>query len=86
MAAIETIVLVVAAGFALIAIASLVAIIIGIHQEEHRWTFAHGAAPSGVAALSRRVLGAHFDPRFEGLWVETAAQGAHDADILAAPR
>jgi hypothetical protein len=86
MTAIETLVLVIVAGLAFITAASLIVIIIGIHQEERHWTLTHGAAPTGVAALSRRVLGAHCDSRFDGLWVEVVDQGARDADSLAAPR
>jgi hypothetical protein len=86
MAAIEALVLVAAAGFAFIAVASLVVIIIGIHQEERHWTFAHGDAPTGVASMSRRVLGAHCDPRFAGLWVESAGHDARTADTFPVPR
>jgi hypothetical protein len=62
MAAIETIVLVVA-GITFIVIASLAVIIIGIHQEERRLTLGHEEPPTGPALLTRRVLGAHFAPR-----------------------
>jgi hypothetical protein len=62
MSTIETIVLVVA-GVALIMIATLLVIIVGIHQEERRLTLGRGEPPTGPALLARRVLGAHFAPR-----------------------
>jgi hypothetical protein len=86
MAGIEALVLVVAAAFAFIVVTTLVVIIIGIHQEERHWTLTHGAAPTGVAAMSRRVLGAHCDRRFEELWAQSAGPAPRDADTFAAPR
>jgi hypothetical protein len=58
MAIIETLVSVAAAGFVFLALAALV-VIVGIRQEERSWTLACGDAPSGVARLARRMLGAH---------------------------
>lgn len=58
MAIIETLVIVVAAGFVFFALAALV-VIMGIRQEERSWTLAYGDAPTGVARLARRMLHAH---------------------------
>jgi hypothetical protein len=59
MAAIEAMVLVVAAGFALM-FAAFVLIIIGIHQEERRGTLAYGGPPTLLARLARHVVGGRF--------------------------
>jgi hypothetical protein len=60
LAAIEAMVLAVAAAFALIVVATVV-VIIGIHQEERRKTILGGhRPPTACALLARRVLGAHF--------------------------
>jgi hypothetical protein len=60
MAAIEAIVFVTAAGFAVIVVATIL-VIIGIHQEERCKTILRGRRPPTVCALlARRVLGAHF--------------------------
>jgi hypothetical protein len=59
-AAIEVIVFAVAAGFALIVVATIV-VIIGIRQEERRKTIIRGYRPPTACALvARWVLGAHF--------------------------
>jgi hypothetical protein len=79
MTAIETLVLVVVAGVAFIAIASLVVIIIGIHQEERYFTVAHGGPPTGPASLTRRVLGAHFALRADTVFAPTATEFLPDA-------
>jgi hypothetical protein len=60
LAAIEAMVLAVAAGFALIVVATVV-VIIGIHQEERRKTILRGRRPpTACALLARWVMGAHF--------------------------
>jgi hypothetical protein len=58
MAAIEAIVFATAAGFAVIAAATIV-VIIGVHQEERLETLAHGRPPTVPALLARRVIGAY---------------------------
>jgi hypothetical protein len=55
MVAIETVGLVVAAGFALVIIAA-VTVIIGVRQEERHWSLARPHPPTGPARLARRVL------------------------------
>jgi hypothetical protein len=60
MAALEAMLLAVAAGFAFIVVATIV-VITGIHQEERRKTILGGhRPPSACALLARWVLGAHF--------------------------
>ena len=60
MAAIEALGFAVAAGFALIVVATIL-VIIGIHQEERQRTIIRGRRPPTVCALlARRVLGGHF--------------------------
>lgn len=60
LAAMEAMVLAVAAAFALIVVATVV-VIIGIHQEERRKTILGGhRPPTACALLARWVLGAHF--------------------------
>jgi hypothetical protein len=56
MAAIEAIVFAVAAGFAFAVLVTII-VIIGIHQEERRWSLNSGRAPSLIAQLARIVLG-----------------------------
>jgi hypothetical protein len=58
MAAIYALVFAVAAGFAVIVVATIL-VIIGVRQEEHRKTFLHGDPPGAPALLARRVLGAY---------------------------
>lgn len=66
MAAIEAITVAVAAGFAVIVIATIM-VIIGVRQEqaimqrEGRRTLIHREPPTIPALLARRVLGAHFN-------------------------
>ena len=55
---------VIATGFALV----LIVVITGIHQEERRGTLARENPPSGLARLTRRMLGAHFCLGAEGEW------------------
>jgi len=80
MTALEALVLVVGAlGLAFIVIATS-AVIIGIHQEERRMTLARGGAPTRLALLARRVLGAHFclltpDPTADELFAEALSFG-----------
>jgi hypothetical protein len=59
MAAIESLLLVTAAGFALM-LAAVVLVIIGVRQECKRGTLPRGRPPTVTALLTRRVLGAHF--------------------------
>jgi hypothetical protein len=59
MAVIWVILFVTAAAFAVIVIATVL-VVIGVHQEERRWTLAHGDPPTVLALLARRILGAHF--------------------------
>jgi hypothetical protein len=60
MAAIEAMLVAVAAGFALI-VAATIMVIIGIHQEERRKTILGGhRPPTACTLLARWVLGAHF--------------------------
>jgi hypothetical protein len=59
MAAIEALVFLVATGFGLVLIATVI-VIVGVHQEERRWTLNRGEPPPTIAAVfARRVLGAH---------------------------
>jgi hypothetical protein len=58
MAAIETIVFAGAAGFAVILIATVL-VIVGVYQEERRWTLADYGPPTIAASLARRILGTH---------------------------
>ena len=83
MTGIEAVVLVVAAAFVFIVVTTLVVVIIGIHQEERRWTLKDGAAPTGVAAMSRWVLGTHCDLRFDELSAPSVDRVSRDADNLA---
>ncbi|HEU5419263.1 MAG TPA: hypothetical protein VFV41_16345 [Streptosporangiaceae bacterium] len=60
MAAIEAMLFAVAAGFAVIVVATIL-VIIGIRQEERRKTILGGhVPPTACALLARRILGAHF--------------------------
>jgi hypothetical protein len=58
MAAIEAIVFAGTAGFAVIIVATVL-VIVGVRQEERRWTFPGQGPPTIPALLARRVLGAH---------------------------
>jgi hypothetical protein len=58
MAAIEAIVFAGAAGFAVIAAATIL-VIIGVRQEERRWTLTDSTPPTIAALLARRILGTH---------------------------
>ncbi len=58
MAAIGTLLFVTAAGFAVIA-AATVLVIVGVRQEERRGTIVARRPPSIPALLARRVLGAY---------------------------
>jgi hypothetical protein len=81
MAAIEVMVFAVAAGFALIVVATIV-VIIGIHQEERSRAIVRGRRPQTACALvARYILGGHFylipeerpgqeDPSDEPPWFE----------------
>ena len=60
MAAVDMLLFATAAGFALI-IAATILVIIGVHQEERRATFAGNRPPTIPALLARRVLGTHVD-------------------------
>jgi hypothetical protein len=86
MAAFESLLLAVAVGIAFIVITTLLIIIVGIHQEERHWTLTQWDAPTSMAALARRVLGAHCDGRFEDLWAESVGHAPRDADTLTARR
>jgi hypothetical protein len=83
MAAIEALVLLVAAGFGLGVIATIV-VIIGVHQEERRLTLARGGPPTVAARFARRVLGAHFavGPVPRGPFTEDVPWAGHPADEL----
>ncbi len=56
MAAIELVVFAVAAGFAFVAVISVI-VIVGVRQEERYLTLTHRNAPSAIAQLARLVLG-----------------------------
>lgn len=59
MAAIEALVLIAAAGIAIVIVALLTLITRGIRQEERAWTLGR-AAPTATARFARRVLGAWY--------------------------
>jgi hypothetical protein len=82
MAVIEMLVLAVAAitaGGALV----LIVVIIGIHQEERRGTVARENPPSGLARLTRRMLGAHFCLGADGAWANSVASEAASSQVFA---
>jgi hypothetical protein len=58
MAAIEPVLFVTAAGFAVVVVATIL-VIIGVHQEERRGTLARRPPPTIPALLARRVLGSY---------------------------
>jgi hypothetical protein len=66
MAAIEAIIVAVAAGFAVIVVATIL-VIIGVHQEERSKTFLRGdLPPTPCALLARWVVGAYVQMLPEG--------------------
>jgi hypothetical protein len=58
MAVIEAIVFAGAAGFAVIVIMTVL-VIVGVRQEEQRWTLADCGPPTIAALLARRILRTH---------------------------
>jgi hypothetical protein len=58
MAAIDMLVFVTAAGFAVVVTATIL-VIIGVHQEERRGTLARKPPPTIPALLARRILGTY---------------------------
>jgi hypothetical protein len=76
MAIIEALVLAVAA-IAIAVVLVLIVVITGIHQEERRGTIARENPPSGLARLTRRMLGAHFCLGAEGQLATVGAMASH---------
>jgi hypothetical protein len=58
MAAIEVFALLVAIGFSIVGVLTIL-VIVGVHQEERRWTLGR-PAPTASAMLARWVLGASY--------------------------
>ncbi|HEU5419262.1 MAG TPA: hypothetical protein VFV41_16340 [Streptosporangiaceae bacterium] len=58
MAAIEVFALLAAVGFGLVGLLTIL-VIVGVHQEERRWTLGR-PAPTAPAMLARRVLGTSY--------------------------
>jgi hypothetical protein len=77
MAAIEALVLAVAA-IAIVFAVILVVVITGIHQEERRGTLARENPPTGLARLTRQLLGAHFCLGVQEQWAQA---GPHATDF-----
>jgi hypothetical protein len=82
MAAIDLLAFATAAGFAMVA-AATVLVVIGVRQEERHGTIEHKRPPSIPALLARRVLGNYVRQRSEGppgrgdLGKEVPAAGRH---------
>lgn len=76
MAIIEAIVFVAAAGFGLVVVVS-VAAIIGISQEERRHTMTSTCAPTALAGLTRRVVGRYVRSERQGRSCSHGSESLH---------
>lgn len=84
MTAIEMFALIAATvGFVLIGLLTIL-VIIGVHQEERRWTLGT-AAPTASAALARRILGANYpaSPQVRSLSAAEFEAGVPGDDLIA---
>jgi hypothetical protein len=80
MAAIEVFAVLVAIGFGVIGVLTIL-VIVGVHQEERRGTLGR-PAPTAAATLARRVLGASYPAARLGRPPADDLLGADQADDL----